>query len=48
MVHKIKKSLKWTSIYEAPIKQIEKEFKEIYGRKPTDDELNDILLEGEW
>jgi hypothetical protein len=42
MVHK------WKSIYEAPVEKIVKEFKEVYGREPTDEELNDILLEGEW
>lgn len=42
------KKLKWKSVYEAPIDKIRKEFKQIYGKYPTSDELNDIVLEGEW
>jgi hypothetical protein len=45
---KYSKILKWKSIYEAPHKEIEKRFKMMYGRKPTDVEMDDILLEGEF
>lgn len=38
----------WKSIYDAPVDKIVKEFREAYGKKPTDEELNDILLGGEW
>lgn len=38
----------WKSIYDAPVDKIVKEFKEAYGREPTELELNDILLGGEW
>jgi len=42
------KTIRWKSIYEAPIELIVREFKQAYGRKPTEEELNDILLEGSW
>jgi len=45
---KYPKVLKWKSVYEAPVEEIVKRFKKAYGRKPTDEELNDIILEGEW
>lgn len=40
--------MKWKSVYEAPHEEIVKKFKKIYGKEPTDEELNDILLEGEF
>lgn len=40
--------LKWNSVYDAPIEAITREFKGIYGREPTSNELNDILLDGKW
>lgn len=40
--------LKWKSISEAPITDIEKEFKQAYGRLPTSEELQDIIYEGEF
>lgn len=49
MAYKIKsKKLKEKSIYEAPVGKIRKDFKKAYGRYPTSDELNDIILEGEY
>jgi hypothetical protein len=50
MAYKIKqeKKLKWKSVYEAPTEKIRKIFKQSYGRYPTNDELNDIILEGEF
>ena len=45
---KEEKRYKWKSVYEAPTNEIIKEFKQMYGREPSEAELNDILLEGEW
>lgn len=39
---------KWKSVYDAPVKEIEQDFKKAYGRKPTSHEMQDIVLEGEW
>jgi len=39
---KVKKSdgeLRWKSIHEAPVGIIERDFKKMYGRKPTSDEM---------
>jgi hypothetical protein len=50
-MHKKKKYplvLKWKSVYEAPQEEIERRFKKMYGKKPTSEEMNDILLEGEF
>jgi hypothetical protein len=43
---KIEKKMKWKSIYEAPYEEIRRKFKQAYGKYPTENELNDILLEG--
>jgi hypothetical protein len=39
---------RWQSVYDAPVDQIRREFRQLYGRYPTEFELNDIVLEGEW
>jgi hypothetical protein len=52
MVHKKSKKyptvLKWKSVYEAPTEEIERRFKKMYGKKPTSEEMEDILFEGEF
>ena len=40
--------LTWDSVYEAPNEYIIKSLKKINHRKPTHDELNDIILSGEF
>jgi len=38
----------WDSILEAPAEMIASELKQATGRKPSYDEVNDIILEGSW
>jgi len=38
----------WASVYDAPVSLITRDFKQMYGREPTSEELNDILLEGRY
>ena len=43
-----RKTLRWKSVYDAPVDLIRWDMKQATGHYPTDDELNDIILEGEY
>lgn len=43
----VKRKMKWKSVDEAPLEEIKEIFRSA-GRKLTDEELNDIALEGEF
>lgn len=46
--HLIERKIKWKSVNEAPIKRIQKIMKDTTGKELSEDELNDIILEGEF